>query len=51
MNREELYQQAVALHNEGYGSRRIVKILGVPTKKKLVDQWIYFGHKPNLHTY
>lgn len=39
MNKEELYQKVVALHEQGYGSRRIAKMLGVD--RKSFEHWIY----------
>lgn len=39
MNNEELYEEVVALHKVGYGSRRIAKILNVD--RKSFERWIY----------
>jgi len=39
MNSTELYQKVVALHEQGFGSRRIAKILDVDSG--LFEHWIY----------
>lgn len=44
MNPEELYEKVFALHREGYGSRRIAKLLDVSRKK--FEHWLYQGFKP-----
>jgi len=46
LNPEELYEKVQALHREGYGSRRIAKMLGVD--RKLFERWIYPNNRGKL---
>jgi len=41
LDSEELYKEVVTLHAQGFGSRRIAKMLGVPERRKSIEQWIY----------